>query len=490
MANQVPKPPTASNILSSLGVRGATPNIPEGYDASSFQGFVPMLDADGKLCVDFIPSSAVESVVKRIGNVCIVDPNTEVPSGTQSGSAVAPYGTLHKAAESVTPDESGRCVILLMPGLYKGNDNSNAVFPDGVSEAYIIGVGDCEFYETQLYVGGVSGKAVFLQNLSTDSNILVSGASSVTCLGTTYVGGSLSVGQSTPLHLSSESRISSTDSLTVSYLSEDARIGNTSGVPGSTVKDAMDRLGGRAIRVLNFTEGSSGFLFGSDSWSDVGASSDGGFDVYDLRCRDAVLLGGINRLVALRKNIVADTVDAGTVTADVVRAGRLVMDAVYLGGYRLTVDAYGYLVVEDGGDSPANPPPGFILIEDTGSSGYGDVYAITVSNGRLVVSRDAPDTWDGSGSGSGSGTAGGSITEFVITDSQTGFVYEVRMVNGRLVIDMSSSSAGPGSELYAYNEQTGLYHRIVAVTDGSTGEVDLGIGQQGVPKTQIGAVEV
>ena len=40
--------PTAANIISSLGIKGAIGKIPEGAEGSSFSGFVPYLNKDGK----------------------------------------------------------------------------------------------------------------------------------------------------------------------------------------------------------------------------------------------------------------------------------------------------------------------------------------------------------------------------------------------------------------------------------------------------------
>lgn len=416
------KKPTAANILASLGVKGAIGMIPEGESPSSYAGFVPMLDEDGKLNIKFIPSLAVESAVAPLKNVVVVDPGSS--ASEETGSVIAPFKTIDAAARAAKTDASGRCAILLVPGRYPATNNSIAQFSNTPSEVFFLGVGECVLDATTFNVGGLAANgSVFFRDIMAESCVKIVNSGTVTCLGRTHFG-RLELGAGSKLRLSSEARVDSTDAERVSYLSEASRIGNDSSVRGNTVKDALDRLGRRRMRVLNVTADSSGFSYDSSSYADVEAESSGQDDVYDLRRLEKVVIDGINRLVNKGKDIEAETVTAKTVKAEVVEADKLKMDAMVLGGYKLAIDPYGYLVVADG-DTPIEPPSGVILISDSASSSYA-VYAITVINGRLhLANADMVDD---------SGSSPGVVTELDITDSETGIEYTVRMEDGRLVL--------------------------------------------------------
>lgn len=471
------KKPTAANIISSLGVKGAISGIPSGADASKYANFVPMLDADGKLSVDFIPLSAVEQVVRPISNVAIVDPNTEVEEDNRKGSTVAPFKTLHEAAAKVGFDSTGRCAILLMPGRYSGNENAYMDFRGLGKFVAIIGIGACEISSSNLNIYGVTGGQVFIQDVSSNNNVEVFYSSGVTCLGKTYIGGTLYVGQIT-LKLSSEARVASTNAKAIQYLSDDAHIGNTSNVPGATVKHALNRLHSRKIRVMKVSVGSSG-LDGS-SFEDIIAGSDSGADVYDLRKHDEVFVKGLNKFVDATKNLVAESVTAKKIVADEIQVNSLKMNALTLGGYKLGIDTYGYLVILDG-DADIKPPQGVILIEDTGSSGYGEVYALTVSNGRLYLSNDPDES-----------SSQEILQSFTVTDSRTGEEYVVTLVDGRLEIDGTSGSGDSEAttrapKLWAIDEGTGKYHQVKAIT--LDGETTLIVDQTGVSDVQLQIIQ-
>ena len=414
--------PTAANILSSLGVKGAVSMIPEGEEPSSYAGFVPVLDESGRLDIKFIPSRAVESIVAPIKNVVVVDPGSTAVEET--GSVVAPFKTIDAAAAAAKPDASGRCAILLVPGRYPAMGNSIAQFSNMPSEVFFLGIGECVLDATTFNVGGIANNgSVFFRDIVAESCVKVVNSCTVTCLGRTYFD-RLEAGSGSLLKLSSEARVSSTDIERVSYLSEASRVGNGSSVPGATVKDALDRVGGRRVRILNVTADSSGFSYDSSSYADVEAESSDQREVYDLRRFEKVLIDGINRFVEKGKDISAETVTAKTVKAEVVETDKLKMDAMVLGGYKLAIDPYGYLVVADG-DTPIEPPDGVILISDSAASSYA-VYAITVINGRLhFANADMEDD---------SGSSPDVVTELDITDSETGAEYSVRVEDGRLVL--------------------------------------------------------
>ena len=445
MANQSnpmkPMKPTAANILSSLGIKGAIEGVPEGVGQSSLAGFVPVLDKNGQIDVKFIPSSAVELTVKPLSNVLVVDQNSAAVNET--GSFVAPFKTIDAAANASRADSSGRCAILLMPGFYQATYNSIAEFSKNYhgtalpTSVFIVGLGECVLDASVFNIGGVSANGnVFLKNLRTNSSIKIASSATVVCLGTTYVGGSIQAGAGSSVKLSSEARVAKaivSDSnpevdLPISYLSNSSHIGNDSEVPGSTVDKALNRLGSRKIRVANITFDDSGFYFDNDSFTDLPAeevaSPSGNFDIYDLRQRQKIFVDGINRLVKLNKNIVAESVTAGTIKADLVETKKLKMDALVLGGYKLTIDPYGYLVVVDA-DTPITPPEGIILISDS-APGNDNIYALFVVDGRMkFYNADLVDGTDPSSE---------VVSELTLVDSSTGVEYTVHAESGRLIL--------------------------------------------------------
>lgn len=429
--------PTAANILSSLGIKGAIASIPEGETGSSYAGFVPVLDENGRINVQFIPSSAVEASISPLGNVFIVDPNSSATEET--GSVIAPFKTINAAAKALVADLSGRCALVLMPGFYSATDpNSIAEFSkdhpdvDLPTEVFIIGLGECVLGSSTFSITGLATNGtVVLQNIVASSNIQADGAMTVLCLGRTYISGTLMAEDGATISISSESRITSIspETATLSYLSDASRIGNGSSVPGSTVKDALSYLNNRRIRLadVSFSD-ESGFIFDNDVYTDVAAN---GENLYDLRQRQKVFVDGINRLMRLGDDIVVNSVTAEKVTAKLIETEKLKMNSLVLGGYQLTIDPYGYLVVA-GADTPIVPPSGVILISDS-APGNSTVYALYVYNGRMHIEN--ADTLDSSGSSDPTEV----VTEFTLVDSKTGTEYIVRVVNGRITIDGGDS---------------------------------------------------
>lgn len=451
--------PTAANIISSLGVKGATVD-------EKLPGFVPILNANGMLDAKFIPPASVQIAVPQLSNVAFVDPYTT--TNPRTGSVAAPFKSVAEAVANFDPTIAGaasrRLALFLCPGEYSDSDILLRRTPSSV---YLIGLGECRFTANQIMISGMAnvGK-VFLQNIVTDNTIKATGQS-VYCFGSTSVG-ILSVGSGS-VYLAAESRVFSTDAESVSYLSEASNVGNTSTVPGATVGDALTRLDSRKIRVLNISIGSSGFVFGS-SYADLEASSAGSFDIYDLRARDRMLADGINKFTAHRDDIVAKTVTVETVTADVVNAKDFKTESITLGGYRLAIDEYGYLVVIDGSDSPPQPPEGFILLQDTVDGTY---YMLKISSGRLYIANAEIGS-----------TSSPVYTVIHITDSDTGIEYEIRVVNGRMVLSGAGSESSSASwsrlpSIFAVDDATGLYHRLTAVANGSSGEYVVGLNQDG-----------
>ena len=241
---------------------------------------------------------------------------------------------------------------------------------------------------------------------------------------------------------------------------------------GGTVDDALNRLHARKIRISKIEYGDSGFDVGSSSYIDISADSSGSGDIYDLRTMERILVSGINDVIAKSKNPVVGTLTANKVIADSIETMTLKMDALVLGGYKLSIDTQGYLVVIDG-DATITPPEGVILIEDTGSSSPGAVYAISVNNGRLKIDSANDD----------SDSPSSVVTEFRVVDSVSGDEYVITAENGRLVLSTandSDSSVTYTSKLYVMDESTGISYKVVAIKDPETGEVNLGADRNGI----------
>lgn len=401
--------PTAANIIASLGIKGATDGTNPLELAS---GFVPVLGADGKLSVNFIPSGAAQMSVPPLYNVAVVDPNTTATE--RNGSIAAPFKSLSEA--SGFGPNGGKVALILAPGDY----STGALSLTRPGELYIIGLGECWLTADPINIGMRSGSLLFLQNvsMSVGARMNVTGASGIYCLGRTYLatltGGSW-------LKLSSEARVDSTDIENITFLSEDSRIGNTSGVPGATVKDAVGRLGRRTIRVSKIVDESSCLVVdSSSSYDDISAESvGGGQEVYDLTSRDRILMNAINRAIRPQTDLVVNSVTANTVTAGQVDAGGVRANVFSLGGYHLTVDAYGYLVVDEGSDSPQPIPEGIVLIRD---SQTGALYTIGVENGRMYLLNAEDESSSSVG------------YEINVVEDETGNEYTIRVENGRIII--------------------------------------------------------
>lgn len=439
MAEATQKTPTAANIISSLGVKGAISSIPAGEDASKYEGFLPVLDANGRLNANFIPPEAAQISIPTLSNVAYVDPYTDVQeyaadgiTRLRVGSVVAPFKSIEEAAANFSPTEdakSGKYVaFVLAPGKY---EDTEMRFPSGRSplSVYLIGTGNCIFASniTTFSIHGMSSASggrrpvLFLQNVYMAGEISVSTGADAVVIGKTYVH-QLSVGSGSKVSIASDCRVDSTNAGTVAFLSEDSRIGNTSGVKGDTVKDAVGRLGRRKVRISKITADSSGIDIDSSSFVDVSETSSSGdsFGVFDLRMRDRVLVESIKRLFDRGKNIVADSVTAKTVVADSVRTKELRMDSLALGGYRIEIDAYGYLVVSDGSATPPRPPDSVVLLRDTVN---GALYMLGVSNGRMYIAGADDES-----------SSSDPVDVMTVYDPDSGTEYAVSVEEGRLVI--------------------------------------------------------
>ena len=397
--------PTAANIISSLGIKGATVS-------DALPGYVPVLGPDGTLSAKFIPADAALSAIPGLSDAAFVDPNTDVEQSLRKGSVEAPYKTLSEAAEKFRPSLSSQSAknvaFILAPGMYGVDGNTSVDFPQGWNEAfplrgnpsnvYLIGIGGCRF-SNDIVVSGMdtsSGQTLVLQNVDIGSHSLtVLGNATVVLFGKTYVGGNLSAGSSDSggtrvqlnvgvLRLSADSYVGSPYANSIEYISKDATIANTSGVRGSaTVREALDRLDARKIRFARIYGSGSGLTAGSSY--DVSAESAGGYDVYKTGDRDRALVDAIRNIYGKFENINAQTVTAVDIEATgTLTAKTLSIDVLKLSGYEVEIDNYGYLVVSD--VRPSNPDDGAVILRDL-APGDGRLWLVGVYDGRMFVER-------------------------------------------------------------------------------------------------------
>ena len=429
--------PTAANIISSLGIKGATvgENLP---------GYVPVLDDSGHINANLVPANAAQLAIPAISNAAFVDPYTAVKEfdtegrRLRTGSIVAPFKSLEEAAANFQPTEEaklyGYVAFVLAPGTYS---DDSIQFKNSPSSVFLIGLGECRFGSSTVAMFGMSsGADLVFQNIRTEYTISVIGSPSVTCLGRTRINQLLAgTGNTSKLKLSPESRVSSTDIGDVSYLLEAANVGyarrgsSSPEFPEGTVGKELETLGRRKIRIANITADSSGFDIDSTTpYIDLSAESSGGEEIFDMRSRDAILVRGINQIFEKGEDISAVTVTADTVTADIIEARELRMDSIALGGYRLEIDNYGYLVVADSAADPVKPLDCVVLIRDTGDRDAGAVYVLGISDGRMFIER-AEDYEDSPSDSSSYDEIHDSLE---ICDS--GQEYTVTVENGRLTI--------------------------------------------------------
>lgn len=448
MANSLS--PTAANIISSLGIKGATVS-------EALPGYVPVLGPYGKLNADFIPADAAQMALPSLSDAAFIDPNTTVASALRKGSIAAPYKTLAEAADNFRPSASSQNIktvaFILAPGMYDDDGDGEIAFGEGWNEAYpgngnpsrvyVIGLGACRFARDLIVSGmdtAAAGQYVVFQNLNMEShNVTVLGNAEVTLLGRTYIGGTLSAGSVgsgdvripsnvSKIKMSADSYVGSPYATSLEYLADSSRIGDTSAVRGSaTVKEALDRLNARKIRLAKIQGSGSGISAGSSY--DVSAESSGGVDVYALGARDRAIVSAIRDLYSRFSDISAHSVTAETITVTgSLNARTLSIDALMLGSHRIEIDTYGYLVVSEGGGSDASPDGAKVLMD----IGDGSLWLLGVYNGRLFVERYYDD--ESSSSYGGHGEYPTSIDLFDLGEE-----YQVQISNGKMFITRVAS---------------------------------------------------
>lgn len=407
--------PTAANIIASLGIKGATVGKTTG---PQFEGYVPVLDANGKLSAELISMDTANLSIPALSNVAFVDPTTEAEH--RKGSIVSPFKSLTEAAASFQPTD-GYVAFVLAPGKYT---DSIVAFANSPHKVYLIGLGECEFTATTISVGGISTSSeskIYIQGIRISGDLKTTASASLHVAGGSYVHSAVGF-EGRDLCLASDSAVDETDANIV-YLSNDSRIANTSTVSGETVKDALDTLDIRKIRLAKLVTTTDG----TGRVNGVGISSEVDYSaidsLYNLSDHDQVIVDGINQLFEQSKNIAADTVTATTVTADLAQIGELRINYLRLGGYNLTIDRYGYLVVNTGSETPEQPPDNVVLLRDTGTGdNAGATYILGIENGRMYVLRDDSDAEDAD------------VKDALVVYDESNTPYTLSIVDGKMVV--------------------------------------------------------
>ncbi len=375
--------PTAANIVASLGIKGATEG---GATADGrFAGYVPVIGKNGKLNASLIDADAISLAVSPVSSIVYVDAGTSAPVEFRTGSITAPFASLPEAAgkfAAFDDSDSDRYVaFVLAPGRYSGMMKFES--PRMPRKVAIVGVGRCEIADGFSVSGfasmqGETPVVLFKDIVCEDGTIGIASQSSIYVVGKSEIGKINSEGSE--LKISSEAIVGSTTAK-LSYLSKDSRIANSSSVPGATACDAFNRLWKRVVRVgdVSYDKENSKFTIGEVSKDITGED-----DVFDLAERDKVFVEGINALFDRGRSITAGTLTVeGSLTASVAEINELKIRHLALGGYKLSVDLYGYLVILDGDESSYSPSD-IRFLRDSDSNEY---YVLGVADGRLYIER-------------------------------------------------------------------------------------------------------
>ncbi len=350
--------PTYANILSSLGIKGATTDGGEGQ-----QGKVPVLGDDGKLGHSMFD---LEDIAKSISipgleRAAFIDPNADTAKYTPTGSAVSPFKTLDEAAKY---SDGGKTFsnFILYPSSAVEYGQSTPVFATQDSIIRIVGLGHAQFQSLELH-GHRDGTTIMLQNVGVagafslfdrcECSVVLTGYGSFgsvvgasdnsddpsvsnTYLKDLYLDSGVSVG-----------RISYVGS--VHYISWSSRVANSSvSVGGATVADAVDSIGTRRVRVPKFSTSEDGIAVSETE--DVKAENKGdAYDVHDASAVGSTLVEAVNKTFYKEgdsptfKNGLFASVKSSSVNAEDVSTSKLT-----LGGLPVYINADLFLVVGDG----------------------------------------------------------------------------------------------------------------------------------------------
>ena len=342
-----------ANILSSLGIKGATES-----GGKKFYGYVPTIGSDGTLDISLIPTDDLERTlsVPPLSEVCFVDPKTSSLSG--DGSIAQPYATLGEAAGS------GADTIVLASGEYSETsvafsqpDSSSGPFRSSVT---IIALGECTFTASMVSFSGLrgSGCSITFQDITFNNGVRVPRNTTVTLLGKTRItrleessanSDDAAEEPSLSLVLSPESFVSVSRPASISYLAASSRIANTSTVEGSTEEDALNRLNARKIRAARFKI--DGGVVALDELQDIGAEASDEYDLYDLSALERSLVNIANSVYYKSGDniVVGDIAASGDIMSvkSIAAPEVVATESLLLSDVPLAVDENGYLIVKN-----------------------------------------------------------------------------------------------------------------------------------------------
>lgn len=374
--------PTAANIIASLGVKGATVGETTGPE---YQGYVPVLDENGKLSAELVPADTALAAIPPLSSVVYVDPRTTVDADSQKGSVLAPFSSLAAAAQRFAPTDSaktsGHLAFVLATGKY---DDAEITFRDDFRPTCVsfVGTGKCTLAAGTFKINGLgaSPKVVF-RNVETSAvagtSVYVDAVAEIFVTGDSYIS-SLTARDGSTLKLTSDARVGNVADWNATYLSDASRV---SYKEDSTVESAIDSLDSRKVVVSDVKFDSSAKKFTSSATKEISESG----NAYDLSAHDKVFVEGINALFESSRDLDVDTLKADTITVDTANIGTLNITALKLGGYKITIDTYGYLVVLDASEESVQPPEKVVMLYDSADQSY---WTLGVENGgRLYVTK-------------------------------------------------------------------------------------------------------
>lgn len=345
--------PTYANILSSLAVKGAT----AVGGSTSVAGFVPVLNANGKLDLTLIPTDQIQASlsVTPLSSVAFVDGTRA--SANPDGSIAQPFPTATAAAAK------GFTTLLLAAGEYSDTIINFGKISAAASTVSLIGLGPCTFTAQKLVIQGLGSRAstVILQDLTAQHEVIILGTATAVCVGRTSIpiltgstddAADPTAGSTLSLSLGPLAVVASTNAKTTTYLAPTDRIGNTSDVPGATATGALNRLNVRRLKVGKFTAKAGTGLVRSGTeiitYTTETASSGSDYDLYDLLEHEnslAFVLNGLFYKSGDAMNAAALTVTGATQTATLTATTQVTTPLLTLGSLGLTMDAAGYLIV-------------------------------------------------------------------------------------------------------------------------------------------------
>lgn len=332
--------PTAANVLSSLGVNGASI---EGGTAKS--GYVPILDASGKLDISTLPMDLISARIEvpALDNAIYVDAKagqSGVPY-VPTGSIVAPFASLREAAAT------GASGFVLVSGSDYAIDSVTMNTEDAVIKLSSTGSSS---YGSLAFYGYRPGSCFILENISVGElsfrascscRVILTGHCTIRKIKgeTADPSDPMSEKYLSEVVIGPSAEVIDIDSSVnyVSYWTTSDRLTNSSSVVGKTVSDATDRLGQRHIRTAVFTADASGIH--ASGTQDVTAAEEDGYDCHDITESSKSLAAAANATFYKRNDSpkFSNTVVADLAAEVAVSAPEISAESFYVNDVRMTV---------------------------------------------------------------------------------------------------------------------------------------------------------